>query len=284
MSPIGRIFIVVNLVLSAAFLGWAGGVLAKSDEFKTKFMNEQKAHSDTKAALKKEIEGVKGERDETKQSLAAVREERGRLEGDADRLGKELAAAKEENAQLRAGVGSIDAKLGDFQQNLKQSADRIAELDRERDKLRDEREKAVAAQTAAETEKNDAVEAVRRSKETLASLEEQVAALTKERDESKFRFDQIVEKTGVSIGDLVAQPLIQANVLKVLRDAGLVALNVGSEQGVKRGFTFDVWRGGTFKGRVVVSSVDKGFSSGEIKFLAPNQTIEEGDRAATRIP
>ncbi|HKB14815.1 MAG TPA: hypothetical protein VKF62_02065, partial [Planctomycetota bacterium] len=111
MSSIGRIFIVVNLVLSAAFLGWAGAVLAKSDQFKQKYEAEQKAHRDTKAQLEALLDKTKQERDETKQSLATVREERGRFEGDVDRLQKDLASSKDENAQLRGSINSIDNKL-----------------------------------------------------------------------------------------------------------------------------------------------------------------------------
>ncbi|MCI0587657.1 MAG: hypothetical protein L0323_12520 [Planctomycetes bacterium] len=283
MSSIGRIFIVVNLVLSAAFLGWAGAVLAKSDEFKQKYEAEAKAHRDTKAALEGRLTKTEGERDETKQSLATVREEKGRFEGDVDRLQKELASAKDENAQLRGSVGSIDTKLGDFQQNLKQKDDRIAELDRERDKLREEREKATEAQLAAESEKNNAVDELRRSKETVGSLQESVTTLTKDLDKVKFQRDELVSRTGVSLDTVMAQPLIQARVFKVLQEAGLVALNVGSDDGVTRGFTFDVFNGANYKGRVTVETVDKKFCSARITLSRTGQTIAEGDRAATRL-
>ncbi|HKB16503.1 MAG TPA: hypothetical protein VKF62_10570, partial [Planctomycetota bacterium] len=236
---------------------------------------------------RKELEArlakTEGERDETKQSLATVREERGRFEGDVDRLQKDLASAKDENAQLRGSVGSIDNKLGDFQQNLKQKDDRIAELDRERDKLREDREKATEAQLAAESEKNTALEELTRSKATVGSFQEQVANLTTERDKVKFQRDQLVEMTGVSLDTVMAQPAIQARVFKVLPEAGLVALNVGSDDGVTRGFTFDVFNGATFKGRVTVDTVDKKFCSARITIPVRGQTIAEGDRAATRL-
>ncbi len=283
MSSIGRIFIVVNLVLSAAFLGWAGAVLAKSDQFKQKYDAEVRAHKDTKAALEARLQKTEGERDETKQSLATVREERGRFEGDVDRLQKELASAKDENAQLRGSVGSIDTKLGDFQQNLKQKDDRISELDRERDKLREEREKATEAQLAAESEKNNATDELRRSQQNVGSLQESVASLTTERDKVKFQRDELISRTGVSLDTVMAQPAIQARVVKVLGEANLVALNVGSDAGVTRGFTFDVFNGANFKGRVTVESVDKNFCSARITIPVKGQTIAEGDRAATRL-
>ena len=44
MSPIGRIFIVLNLLLSAAFLGWASNALGTSQDWKTQAERWTQAH------------------------------------------------------------------------------------------------------------------------------------------------------------------------------------------------------------------------------------------------
>ena len=54
MSPIGRIFIVLNLILAALFLGWASLNLATSHEYKGKLEAEEVAHQTTKT----DFEGV----------------------------------------------------------------------------------------------------------------------------------------------------------------------------------------------------------------------------------
>lgn len=284
MSPIGRIFVVVNLVLAAAFLGWAGAVLAKSDQFKKQYLEEVAKHATTKTEKDSRINTVTGERDEARTSLAAIREERTRYQGEADRLKGELAGAKTENGQLRGAVDGINGKLGDFQQNLNTLNTRVAELDKDKSKLMDERERAVKAQAEAENEKENALEEMRRGKETLGGLQTTVASLSEERDKLKAQRDAIVALTGVSLETLLAQPFIEAHVLEVLADPGLVALSVGSDDGVMRGFSFDVFRGSTYKGKVVVESVDKKISSAKIALRAAGATIEKGDRAATRLP
>jgi uncharacterized protein (DUF3084 family) len=284
MSSIGRIFVVVNLALSAAFVGWAGAILAKSDQFKKKYDEEVSHHKETERSLTAKNAAITSERDETKQSLSTLRDEKNRLDADADRLEKQLATAKQENTQLRSSVDAINGKLGDFQQNLKADQDRIAELDREKEKLRTEKEAAVTAQMSATTEKENAVEEARRLKDSVASLQKDVTSLTEERDKVKLQRDQIVALTGVSLDKVLAQPFIQAHVVEVLSDAGLVALNVGSDDGVTRGFSFDVFRGSSYKGKVVVESVDKKICSARIALRNGNQSIEKGDRAATRLP
>ena len=51
MSAIGRIFLVLNLILAAVFLGWASTSLATSADYKNKFDTEARLHSETKALM-----------------------------------------------------------------------------------------------------------------------------------------------------------------------------------------------------------------------------------------
>ena len=51
MSAIGRIFLVLNLILAALFLGWASTSLATSAEYKQKYEDEERAHQATQALM-----------------------------------------------------------------------------------------------------------------------------------------------------------------------------------------------------------------------------------------
>ena len=64
---------------------------------------------------------------------------------------------------------------------------------------------------------------------------------------------------------------------------GLVALNVGSNQGVTRGMTFDIYSGDTYKGKVRIESVQPDKSSALVTLPRPGTTIGQGDRATTRL-
>ena len=78
---------------------------------------------------------------------------------------------------------------------------------------------------------------------------------------------------------IASTPAIQGRVLQVSYDLkpGLVALNVGSEQGVKRGMTFQIFSGSTWKGQVRVENVQPGMSSALITDMTAGQTIAQGD-------
>ena len=64
---------------------------------------------------------------------------------------------------------------------------------------------------------------------------------------------------------------------------GLVMLNVGADNNVQRGFTFEIYRGSTYKGKVRVENVQGKYCSAVIIDSRPGTTIAQGDRAATNL-
>ncbi len=80
-------------------------------------------------------------------------------------------------------------------------------------------------------------------------------------------------------------PSINGTIVTVSNETspGWVAINRGSDQGVKRGFTFDVYKGGTYKGRVLVETVEADMCVARIDMTATGSTIATGDNAATKL-
>ena len=66
------------------------------------------------------------------------------------------------------------------------------------------------------------------------------------------------------------------------QQSGLVALNVGSAAGVKRGMTFEIFNGRTYKGQVRVENVHENMCSALI-VGTPTAAIGQGDSAATNL-
>jgi len=284
MSPIGRVFIVVNLVFSAAFLGWAGAVLAKSDEFKKSYDAEVVAHGQTRQEKEDEIHRVRTERDEAQRTLGQVRDEKNNLESERDRLQRDLDDEKNQNGQLRGSVDQINGKLGDFQQTITQLQARTDELERDKERLRTEREDAVKAKLAAENSRENSLEEQRNLEERIASLEETVTTMTRERDKVVTQRDALVAATGASLEHILVQPFIEGRVLSVNPDPAFVVLSIGSDHNVEVGFSFEVFQGSTWKGKVIVDSVESKLSTARIQTSNPRARIEAGDRVATRLP
>lgn len=282
MSAIGRIFVILNLVLAAAFVGYASTSLAKGSQWKKQYEDEVKAHADTKSLLdtdksklQTDLNTERGLKDQYMAQADAAKAE-------ADRNAADLETARRTIADLTASVASIEATLAGYNQTIAQvtaAKDAAVEDAREQERARvaaeAERDAAVLAQ-------RDAQDGLSASEQAIAQLERDLTASRKQASQLDSEINQIVATTGVP-RNAAATPAIQGRVLQVSYDLkpGLVALNVGSEQGVKRGMTFQIFNGSTWKGQVRVENVQPGMSSALITDMTAGQTIAQGDNAAT---
>jgi hypothetical protein len=69
--------------------------------------------------------------------------------------------------------------------------------------------------------------------------------------------------------------------MSVNKDLRFVVLNKGSKDGVKAGYTFQIYRGQQYKGQVRVQDVQEGMCSALI--LNEKAPIANGDSATTRL-
>ena len=79
-----------------------------------------------------------------------------------------------------------------------------------------------------------------------------------------------------------ATPSIDALVVAVRPDVGLVIVSVGADDGVRRGFTFHIWRDDKFIAKAIVEKVWQNQCSARI-VMPPKDEVREGDNASTRI-
>ena len=84
---------------------------------------------------------------------------------------------------------------------------------------------------------------------------------------------------------LYGMPLINGVVIEALYDVepGLVAINKGTADNVKRGYTFDIYNGADYKGRVRVENVRENSCTAIVTQPVDGKRIGQGDKAATRL-
>lgn len=290
MSPIGRIFIVLNLILSAAFLGWASNALATVQDWKEK---HTLLKEDTDAALDAkdaEIGELQVELRSTQDTARSRREERDQLTVDRNNLQGRLDEGARENDQLRGDVTAIHETLGEYNDTNRQLSEEKDRAVQNAHDMQQQRDDAVAAQVDAEQARRDAENAQRGLERQIVDLEVETTQLGSEVSRLETRLQVLVEVTGVNYDTILTQPKIDGAVLAVNQELGLVMLNVGSEYSadgearpVRRGYTFDVWSGSRYKGRVRVENVQPMMCSAVILRTVDEQTIQQGDRAGTRM-
>ena len=283
MSPIGRIFLVLNLILSAAFLGWASNSLAQTEDFKTQLSTAKSEAQAQADELEAQIENLNTELKAKQQEASDFRTERDNAQDMLNAKESELASAKSEKAQLMGNLDTINATLGDYQATIDRLSSEKDRANQLREEAQTAQRDAEAAQDAAEQAERDAVAARQEAERSIAELEMTKTDLLAQVEKLDTHLAVIQEATDVSIDDILAPKKVDGAVLAVDAGTGLVMLNVGSEDGVKRGYSFDVWSGNQYKGQVQVMNVQPGMCSAMLKSPVEGATIRQGDLASTRM-
>lgn len=285
MSPVGRIFIVLNLALAAAFLGWASNALSTNEDWRGQFKEANTAHEAAVTDLEGQIGKLRADLSQAQDESSERSRERDRFEAQYNDSQANLAQAGTENQGLRGSVDSISATLKDYDDTISQlNSDKDRAVERAND-AEGQRDDATDGAAAAEQARRDAVDAQRIAQTRIGDLEAERTGLQDSVAMLETRLQVIMDVTGTNWEDIVAQPDIDAAVLGVRHDLapGLVMLNVGKTAGVKRGHTFEIFHGTTYKGQVRVENVQADLSSALIVRAVEGTTMEQGDSASTQI-
>ncbi len=285
MSTIAKIFTVLNVILAAAFLGWAANAVQLNTDYKTKLEQEQAAHNETKALLSKD-----------KSDLAAKLKE---ADEARTRLQTQVEEAKAENSRVDNDNKANASKLETMESDYKKIAGTLEGIQADAKTAHEAQLKAQAAQHDAESKAKDASAAqlaaeakatklegdLIAANELIANKEKELKTAETERQQVKTQLETVVAATGYNLKDIQAMPLIEGKVLAVEMgvEPGLVSINCGEGVKVKRGYTFELFQGTTYKGQARVEYVYPDMCSAVLVRKVKGETIRVGDGAATRL-
>jgi chromosome segregation ATPase len=173
MSTIGRIFVVLNLILAAAFVGWASTALGTAQGWRTKHDDAVKSHETMLAEKEQALSSLEVKLNTLTEEQSRLRSERDEFEGDVEQMKTQLAAEQRRGDQLEAGVTKIEASLADYSntiQQLSSEKERILERLTAAETARDEARDQIMA---IEMEKRDIQDELRRAQSTIEDLQEQ---------------------------------------------------------------------------------------------------------------
>jgi len=286
MSPIGRIFIVLNLVLSAVFLGFASNNLASSQDFKGQFEDKRDEHDQYRETKEVELGDLTAQIAQLESSSSSLREQRDGFKAEMDRLKTDYETERRRNNTLNADVSAIKETLANYDETNRQNVQRLEQAN-------SAVAEATSAKRDAEDAKETALDAQRTADEQLTAASKSIVDLEIDRETLRkvnanldAQLQTLAEATGTKLADLMPMPLIDGAVLQVValgNDMSLIAINKGEEHGVKRGFTFEIHRGSQYKGQARVENVQAGMCSAIVIRTVDGQTIGQGDLASTRL-
>ncbi|MCY3003463.1 MAG: hypothetical protein NTV21_16840 [Planctomycetota bacterium] len=285
MSTIGKILIALNLLLAGAFLGWAANSLNKTAELKKTLTAQVEAANAAKAKVQAELDSTSAALSTERQAKDSAQSESRQFKSDVERLQSDLDTAKRANEGLRGDVAKIGESLTNVSETLKK-------LDQEKTAALEAKAAAQQAKDAADRKAQDALVAQRNAEEAKAQADMAIADLEKSLTSQKkataaveTKYSNLIAITGMSESDVTAQPDIAAQVVKVdySLKPGLVALNKGKKDGIKRGFTFEIYNGTQYKGQIKVETVTDDTCAGLVVLAKDGATMNAGDSAASRL-
>lgn len=283
MSSIGKVFIVLNALLAAAFLGYSIHALGKTQELvdsKNKAIAQLTSEKET---LEKEKSDLQVKVDGEAKAKDAARSESEINKQEAERNRRDLEAQKTDNSKLQGEITKFSTALDGFNTTNKDLIASKEKADQEALAAIQARDKAIAEKDAAETARRNAEDALRTAQANIVNLEKSVAESTRTVDSLSTKLATVVQYTGVDLNTVAAMPQIEGAVLGFDPKLGLVTLNVGSKSGVAPGMTFEIYRAGVYKGQVRVQKALDSMCSALITQPVQGQTIAQGDSASTRL-
>lgn len=281
MSVVARILIVLNLVLAVVFLGASATFLGQKESWK-------KRHEVDTAKLKEEVADLtnqvsakeakfreqeqeannfknsagemRAKMEQAETDLQTFTDNYNRLQADHERLSKTYQDALKNNDNLRSDLNAANSAKETAQAEARQATETA--------------NNAVTEQKRLESELMDA-------QDQIAALEKKIVELSGEIESAGVVLQAYKDKYG-EISETVSPPPLAAKVSAVDEKLNIVVLSIGKDDGVKPGFTFTVYRGDKYVGKVVVDDVAKDHCSGYSKKELQQGSIQVGDDARTR--
>jgi hypothetical protein len=282
MSQVARVFVVLNLLVAAGFLFASATFLSLNSDFKGQLEKEVKAHQLDNDANESRISEKDAEIARLGGENSGLREQRGQNEA-------KITAQDSEIARLTAENTAKDTQIANLTRVNEVHATAVTGL---RADLDTQLKRAEAARDEARAKTEETSEAVKKLEMAQAEIVtltndlhtgEKTITSQKEMISNLSMMKEYAQKTlGVSFDNVLVMPSLNGVVAQT-DGRSLVQVNLGTEQGMGKGFTVDVVRGGSYVGRVRIDTVFANSSAGQVTILAPGETVRVGDRVYTNL-
>lgn len=198
-------------------------------------------------------------------------------------LEQEVARERELAADMKGERDRFAGQVTEKDAELQRRANEVTELTGLLDAARSAEQSAKDAKSTAEERYARQYLDNQNLLEEKEKLQIELAAATEARDENMLALN-ILRQHGVPVDDylgtMVMAP-VDGTVVNVSNEDGLAVLSVGSNQGVKEGWTFTLYDGGKFIGKAIVTNVNPSLSGARLELT--QGPIPVGAKASTRL-
>ncbi|MBL9087709.1 MAG: hypothetical protein JNM10_11270 [Planctomycetia bacterium] len=277
MSTVAKVFVVLNFLLAALFLGSASALLGHSDHWKarhttdtTKLSADLNTEKNRSKALESELS--KTQADKTASDTAAAERKR-----EAETLQTQNATLKEKFDSLLASHAAATRAL-QIAQNTIDNVQKLVGV------LQDSRKTDIDNLTKALAEKNEAVKMQNALEANLNDATQQLKDVlakhaTTQTELQRALFELESYRKLYPNGPGTEQPWQVGKVLTADAANNIVVVSLGAEDGVKVGYRYAVSRGNQFIATITIMSTQAKMAAGKVTL--GNGSPMPGDDIAT---
>lgn len=289
MNTLSKVFVIINLVFAIAFCFMSLTLYAKRVDFKGKWEEEKEAHRRTKEDKDREISSLKNEVAGLTKALEVAKRDVKEFAGKNEELQEQLKQKTDELFDVRAQRDLLVERGEAKDEELKRRHEQINRMHMIILKQQQALEVAKANYRNAQNQRMEMENELNNARQQLVAVQKEKARLEKDLHHNSWIIQTLMDN-GVPVREIVfgSEPAgpttpIRGKVLAVRPEVNLVMLSVGSDDGVKKGYRFTVYRGEQYVGKVEVEKVFSDMSSARILTDWTKGPIKENDDASTRV-
>jgi cell division protein FtsB len=284
MNIIGKIFLFAVFIMSLVLMTFAGAIYFSHVNWKDEVERRPEA------CLPGQLPGYKHQ-------LEQAEAERAKLDAQINRLQQQVAESEQARDQVMAKLQSAIVQKDKELIALKEEREKREEDQRQKVVLLeqttkdleeargqvDELIKNIAAQQAkvdSQVDRSAELSAqLAESKSFLAIAEERKAQLEKQLVNARL----LLKQSGLDIDSLPKDrvPELEGQVIAVA--SGSIEVSLGSDDGLQAEHVLEVYRGGEYVGRAVVTSVSSDRAVARLVKAYARGVVQRGDRVTTRL-
>ncbi len=205
MSAIGRIFLVLNLILSALFVGWAAKIINAENSYRTQYETKVSEAEAADMAANQRIDELSAQLSTQKALQADVAGERDDLEREVANLKSDLETERLRVAELESNDKTMTNALSGFSTRIESmDSAKDAAVAEARDAMA-ERDAAVAARMQADTQRKKAEDMLDQANLQIADLEKDLTASEKMVSRQSAQLATIVDEYQIDLDKLMSQ-------------------------------------------------------------------------------
>jgi|SwirhirootsSR2_FD_contig_31_7444607_length_1332_multi_9_in_0_out_0_1 uncharacterized phage infection (PIP) family protein YhgE len=281
MSPIGRVFVVLNLILAGTFVGFSGTFLQRQHHWKAAY---EKLDTETQGQIKNltsDVERTRGDLGTMTNSKNKIEQELGTASNERDQARDEVKRLEAKNSSLDADVKRLAAGI----EGVKQSAETATASAKDAfDKSLvaiNEKNEAIRAKDAATGENRDLKNQIAALNETIQNKDLSIADLKTEGGRLKLLVD--VAKAKGFVENMAVPPLAGtvANVTGKL--CTIMVTENSTNADITPGTSFAIYDASGYKAEARVTDVDTEHKAAFCTLDIKSGDVKPGDKASTKF-